>query len=206
MVDTTKLRALLDAAQVPGPAVVREAETWAYGGYALVAVVVFSGDIPLAACGNPDLPRSRNVGDLIAAAVDALPWLLDEVERLKAAERRAEEAEAQVEAARSVVREIRDTCCAVLGDGFETIPTTALVRIIRDRLRAAENERDSLRAEVERLKARIDAVGRVLAESGCDCDCGCFWDEHGDGCDRCLACRVEDAIARREDVVVEGEK
>jgi len=84
-------------------------------------------------------------------------------------------------------------------------PSVAGSRML-DRLHAIEGERDALLAEVERLKARIDAVGRVLSENGCDCDCGCFWDEHGDDCDRCLACRVEDAIARREDVVVEGKK
>lgn len=65
---------------------------------------------------------------------------------------------------------------------------------------------EDVRRERDALRARVDAVGRVLSENGCDCDCGCFWDEHGDDCDRCLACRADDAIARREDVVVEGGK
>ena len=80
----------------------------------------------------------------------------------------------------------------------------------RDALRAEMlrhmRERDALRAEVKRLRARVKAVGRVLSENGCDCECECVAGEHDDDCDRCLACRVEDAIARREDVVVEGEK
>ncbi len=42
-------------------------------------------------------------------------------------------------------------------------------------------------------RARLDAVGDVLAANGCDCPCGCRWDEHGAECERCLACRVERA-------------
>lgn len=54
-------------------------------------------------------------------------------------------------------------------------------------LRAAE-------AEVAALRGKLDAVGRVLSESGCGCECGCYVDEHDDDCDRCLACRVQVAI------------
>lgn len=42
-------------------------------------------------------------------------------------------------------------------------------------------------------RARLDAVGEVLAANGCDCPCECSVSEHDDDCSRCLACRIERA-------------
>lgn len=48
------------------------------------------------------------------------------------------------------------------------------------------------RAALADARARLDAVGEVLAANGCDCPCDCGPD-HDDDCSRCLACRVESA-------------
>lgn len=45
-----------------------------------------------------------------------------------------------------------------------------------------------LRADLAEARARLDAVGELLAAVGCDCPCEGEHDEH---CSRCLACRVE---------------
>lgn len=87
-------------------------------------------------------------------------------------------------------------CVASEADGFDDAPETpSYDQAMADAalIAGAVNALPELLDEIERLRARVDAVGRVLSENGCDCD-------------RCLACRVEDAIARREDVVVEGGK
>jgi len=39
------------------------------------------------------------------------------------------------------------------------------------------------------------AVCKVLSDNGCDCDCEHHPEEHDDDCVRCLACRVEAALA-----------
>lgn len=46
------------------------------------------------------------------------------------------------------------------------------------------------RAALADARARLDAVGEVLAAEGCDCPCDCGRD-HDDDCERCLGCRVE---------------
>lgn len=169
MVDTTKLRALLDVATARP----WHTDVW-YGnddgGWAAIGPHCVASE----ADGFDDAPEAPSYDQamadaaLIAGVVNALPELLDEVERLKAAERRAEEAEAQVDASQSVLREICETCCAALGGGFETIQTSALVRVIRDRMHAAETERDAMRAEVEQLKAlecpKCSGAGAVVVE------------------------------------------
>lgn len=101
--------------------------------------------------------------DRIAAgtlqAIAAAPGMLTSLcDALESAERRAEEAEAQAAATMAVIREIRETCCAALGDGLETIVTTGVVRILRDRLHSAE----ARAVEDEQLRLRL--VGDLAME------------------------------------------
>lgn len=37
---------------------------------------------------------------------------------------------------------------------------------------------------------KLDAIGGLLSENGCDCDCDHSQDEHDADCARCLACRI----------------
>ena len=99
--------------------------------------------------------RNRRDARLMAAAPDMFATFCD---ALQAAERRAEEAEAQAAATMAVIREIRETCCAALGDGLETIVTTGVVRILRDRLHSAE----ARAVEDEQLRLRL--VGDLAME------------------------------------------
>lgn len=50
---------------------------------------------------------------------------------------------------------------------------------------------------IQEMRARdcIVAVQDLLAQNGCDCDCEHSHHEHDDGCERCLACRIDTAIA-----------
>lgn len=50
-----------------------------------------------------------------------------------------------------------------------------------------------LRADLAEARARLAAVGEVLAANGCDCPCEYSASEHGDDCSRCLACRIDQA-------------
>lgn len=45
--------------------------------------------------------------------------------------------------------------------------------------------------EVRRVRS---AVGAVLAAAGCGCYCGHDSEGHDDSCERCLACRIEEAL------------
>lgn len=49
-------------------------------------------------------------------------------------------------------------------------------------------------AWVELYKRKLDAVGEVLSENGCDCECDHDFESHDDDCERCLACRVQEAL------------
>ena len=77
----------------------------------------------------------------------------------------------------------------------------AELEAMRDELANAGNHRayavkvELLERDVATLRAAVARVGAVLADAGCDCDCAerCCG-EHDDDCDRCLACRVEDAL------------
>lgn len=44
---------------------------------------------------------------------------------------------------------------------------------------------------------RLDSIVYLVADHGCDCDCGHHHDEHDGDCDRCLACRISYAVTRK---------
>ena len=46
-----------------------------------------------------------------------------------------------------------------------------------------------------KLKARTDAIGQLLEANGCDCDCADHFEDHNEDCERCLACRVGEALS-----------
>ena len=61
------------------------------------------------------------------------------------------------------------------------------------------NARDDLERHAKRLAAMeegIEAVGAILEENGCDCDCDHHPEEHDPGCRRCLACRIDQALSK----------
>jgi hypothetical protein len=43
---------------------------------------------------------------------------------------------------------------------------------------------------------KLDLVRGLLARNGCDCDCDHDTESHDDGCDRCLACRIDGVVGR----------
>lgn len=51
-----------------------------------------------------------------------------------------------------------------------------------------------IRVHATREEAKLEAIGDLLAENGCDCDCGHHPEEHDDDCKRCLACRVSAVV------------
>lgn len=48
-------------------------------------------------------------------------------------------------------------------------------------------------ADRDQARARLAAVGDVIAENGCNCDCDCLvgHEPHEEDCDPCLACRIQ---------------
>ena len=52
-------------------------------------------------------------------------------------------------------------------------------------------QRNSMEAD-ERLRA----VRRLLEWNGCECECEHHWEDHDDDCDRCLACRIAEAVGK----------
>lgn len=57
--------------------------------------------------------------------------------------------------------------------------------------------------ELARALGAIKRVGAVLSANGCDCECDHHSEEHDDDCERCLACRIQDALQGEEARVVE---
>ena len=53
---------------------------------------------------------------------------------------------------------------------------------------------DHYQRDAMESSGRLRAVRALLESNGCDCDCGHHWSEHGEDCDRCLACRVSAAV------------
>lgn len=57
---------------------------------------------------------------------------------------------------------------------------------------------DYVRALITRLRAaeaRIERVGAILSDAGCDCYCDCDSDGHNADCDLCLACRIDREVS-----------
>ncbi len=57
---------------------------------------------------------------------------------------------------------------------------------------------DALPALITRLRAaeaRIERVGAILSDEGCDCYCDCASDGHNADCDLCLACRIDREVS-----------
>jgi hypothetical protein len=61
--------------------------------------------------------------------------------------------------------------------------------------RKAKSEWEAHCRAIWHTQRKLEAVGRELTENGCDCDCGHHHEEHNGDCERCLACRISDAIA-----------
>lgn len=59
-------------------------------------------------------------------------------------------------------------------------------------------ELDEWKAENEQLRHRHRDVEALLGTNGCDCECGHHHEEHGEDCERCLACRIAAALAGEE--------
>ena len=43
---------------------------------------------------------------------------------------------------------------------------------------------------------KLEAIGSLLKENGCDCECGHHPEEHDDDCELCFACRVGMVVGR----------
>jgi hypothetical protein len=65
---------------------------------------------------------------------------------------------------------------------------------IRGKAIVAQRERDHARVESKLLQYRLDAAGDIISANGCDCDCDHDAESHDADCDRCLACRISDAL------------
>src|SRR5690242_14596194 len=73
----------------------------------------------------------------------------------------------------------------------------AEVEMLADDASFITHARDDVPKLVERiaeLEAKLRSVGDLLSENGCDCDCDHHHEEHDDDCERCLACRIGEAI------------
>lgn len=73
---------------------------------------------------------------------------------------------------------------------------------VQERCNGLLKEAREARARAARLEAKLEAAERALAaavslleKNGCGCDCGHDSEGHDDECDRCLACRIEKALA-----------
>jgi hypothetical protein len=65
---------------------------------------------------------------------------------------------------------------------------------IRQKAIVAQSERDHARVEFKMLQYRLEAAGKIISENGCDCDCDHDVESHDADCERCLACRISDAL------------
>ena len=46
------------------------------------------------------------------------------------------------------------------------------------------------------LRDLLAAVGDIISQNGCDCECGCssYGESHAEDCDPCLPCRISDVL------------
>ena len=66
-------------------------------------------------------------------------------------------------------------------------------------VRSLENEVGRMAHALAGKVAKTDAVNRLLADNGCDCECEHHRDEHDDTCERCLACRIDAALNGKDE-------
>lgn len=54
----------------------------------------------------------------------------------------------------------------------------------------------ALLAEIDRLRALRGAALGVIGDAGCSCECDhvAAYEDHEEGCERCLGCRIEQAL------------
>jgi hypothetical protein len=45
--------------------------------------------------------------------------------------------------------------------------------------------------ERDRLRREMDAIAALIEANGCDCECGHHYEEHDDGCELCIVCRID---------------
>jgi hypothetical protein len=81
--------------------------------------------------------------------------------------------------------------CTTCGDML-SVPNKATDA---DRIAALEAELAEARlARVPLLEVKIHAIGELIADNGCDCECDHDFESHDDDCERCLACRISAAL------------
>lgn len=65
---------------------------------------------------------------------------------------------------------------------------------LREVLRQETRVSLDYQAQRDDARRRLRAVCDLLAQNGCDCDCDHDAESHDDDCERCLACRVSEAV------------
>lgn len=64
-----------------------------------------------------------------------------------------------------------------------------------------EEDREAIAGELARVRSKIEraigalkTAGEAISHNGCECECKHHYEDHDEGCDRCLACRVGDGV------------
>ena len=70
----------------------------------------------------------------------------------------------------------------------------ALERRARKGLVLSPDETLALITRLRAAEARIERVGAILSDEGCDCYCDCD-SHHNADCDLCLACRIDREVS-----------
>lgn len=76
----------------------------------------------------------------------------------------------------------------VYAQSGETLPDDAVET-------KAARETLALITRLRAAEARIERVGSILIDEGCDCYCDCDSDGHNADCDLCLACRIDREVS-----------